>query len=110
MVHMMPSSAPFRGHTFNPSPYFPPRTPPLFFGVTSGGTPYRFHPHVTDVGHQLIVGPNGSGKTVWLAAGVAQWFRYPNAQVFAFDKKKTIYTLCKAMGATFTTSVRTISK
>jgi type IV secretion system protein TrbE len=101
MVHMMPLSAPFRGHAFNPSQYFPPRTPPLLYGVTSGGTPYRFQPHVTDVGHQLVVGPIGSGKSVWLAAGIVQWFRYPNAQVFAFDKKKTLYTLCKAMGGDF---------
>ena len=101
MVHMMPLSAPFLGHRFNPSQYFPPESAPLFYGVTSGGSPYRFHAHVSDIGHQLVVGPIGSGKTTWLAAGVAQWFRFPDAQVFAFDKKKTLYTLCKAMGGDF---------
>ena len=101
MVHMMPLSTPFRGLESNPSPYFPPQSPPLFYAVTSGGTPYRFHPHVGDVGHQLIVGPSGSGKTTWLALSIAQFFRYPDAQVFAFDKKRTLYTLCKAMGGDF---------
>ena len=101
MVHMMPLSAPFRGHASNPSKYFPPNSPPLFYAVTSGGTPYRFHSHVSDVGHQLIVGPTGSGKTTWQALGITQFFRYPNAQVFAFDKKKTLYTLSKAMGGDF---------
>ncbi len=101
MVHMMPLSAPFRGHRFNPSQYFPPKSPPLFYGVTSGGSPYRFHAHVSDVGHQLVVGPIGSGKTTWLATGITQWFRFADAQVFAFDKKKTLYTLCQAMGGDF---------
>lgn len=101
MAHMMPLSAPFRGHEFSPSPYFPPRSSPLFYGVTSGGSPYRFHTQVGDVGHQLIAGPIGSGKTTWLALGIAQWFRFPDAQVFAFDKKKTLYTLCHAMGGDF---------
>ncbi len=101
VVHMMPLSAPFRGHAYNPSPYFPANSPPLFYAVTSGGTPYRFHPYVGDVGHQLITGPTGSGKTTWLALGIAQFFRYPGAQVFAFDKKRTLYTLCKAMGGDF---------
>ncbi len=101
MVHMMPLSAPFLGHRFNPSQYFPPESAPLFYGVTSGGSPYRFHAHVRDIGDQLIVGPMGAGKTTWLAAGVAQWFRFPNTQVFAFDKKKALYTLCKAIGGDF---------
>ena len=101
-VHMMPLSAPWRGHRCNPSTkFFPPDTPPLFYAVTSGGTPYRFHPYVEDVGHQLVIGPTGSGKTVWLAFAIAQFFRYQNAQVFAFDKKRTLYTLTKAMGGEF---------
>lgn len=101
VVHMMPLSAPFRGHEYNPSPYFPSNSPPLFYAVTSGGTPYRFHPYVSDIGHQLITGPTGSGKTTWLALGIAQFFRYPGAQVFAFDKKRTLYTITKAMGGDF---------
>ena len=101
MVHMMPLSAPFRGHEHNPSPFFPKKSDPLFYGVTSGGTPYRFNSYVSDVGHTLITGPNGSGKTTLLGLSIAQFFRYPGAQVFAFDKKKTLYTLCQAMGGDF---------
>lgn len=100
-VHMMPVSAPWRGFRCNPSRLLPPNTPPLFYGLTAGGTPYRFHPHVGDVGHQLVVGPTGAGKTVWLGFSIAQYFRYPDAQVFAFDKKRTLYTLSKAMGGSF---------
>jgi type IV secretion system protein TrbE len=101
LVHMMPLSAPFRGLEFCPSPYFPYKSPPLFHAVTSGGSAYRFHPLVKDVGHQLITGPTGSGKTTWLGLSIAQWFRYPGAQVYAFDKKRALYTLTKAMGGDF---------
>ncbi len=99
--HMMPLSAPFRGHQYNPSPYFAPHSPPLLYGVTSGGTPYRFNPYVGDVGHTLIVGPTRAGKTTLQALAISQFFRYTNAQVFCFDKKRTLYTLCRAMGGDF---------
>lgn len=101
MVDMMPLSAPYRGLLFNPSKYYPPKSPPLMYAVTSGGTPFRLHQNVSDVGHELLVGPTGAGKSVYLGAKAAQFFRFPNAQVYVFDKKKSMYTLCKAMGGIF---------
>ena len=38
--------------------------PPLFHAETDGTTPFRFSAHVGDVGHTLIVGPTGAGKSV----------------------------------------------
>src|SRR6201999_931404 len=49
VVHMLPLCSPFRGRAVNPSPFFSSNTPPLFYALTSGGTPYRFHPYVSDV-------------------------------------------------------------
>ncbi len=49
LTHMMPLSQPWRGQEFNPSKYFPPQSPPLFYAATAGGAPYRFHCHVEDV-------------------------------------------------------------
>lgn len=40
---------------------------PLFRLRTTGGTAYDHGMHLRDVGHTLIIGPNGSGKTVWIA-------------------------------------------
>ncbi len=42
--------------------------------------------HVDDVGHTLIFGPTGSGKSTLLALIAAQFRRYRDAQIFAFDK------------------------
>jgi len=101
LVHMMPLSQPFMGHLNNPSPLFPQNSPPLFYGLTSGGAPYRFNSHVEDVGHTLVVGPNGSGKTSLAALSMLQALRYRSAQVFAFDKKKSLYTLTRCVGGRF---------
>ena len=44
---------------------------------TEGSTPFRFSLHVGDVGHTLIVGPTGAGKSVLLALMALQFRRYP---------------------------------
>jgi energy-coupling factor transporter ATP-binding protein EcfA2 len=46
---------------------------------------FAFRTHVGDVGHTLIVGPTGAGKSVLLALMALQFRRYAGAQVFAFD-------------------------
>ncbi|HPF22333.1 MAG TPA: conjugal transfer protein TrbE [Hyphomonas sp.] len=81
LVHMIPISAVWAG---------PPRNdhldgPPLFYAETEGSTPFRFSLHVGDVGHTLVVGPTGSGKSVLLALMALQFRRYGRSQVFAFD-------------------------
>src|SRR3546814_12932268 len=60
--------------------------PPLLVAQTSGSTPFRLSTHVGDVGHEIIVGPTGAGKSVLLALLALQFRRYPHAQVYIFDK------------------------
>jgi type IV secretion system protein VirB4 len=72
--------------------------PPLFFAKTEGATPFRFSLHVGDVGHTLIVGPTGAGKSVMLALMALQFRRYEGAQVFAFDFGGSIRAAALAMG------------
>lgn len=72
--------------------------PPLFFAKTEGATPFRFSLHVGDVGHTLIIGPTGAGKSVLLALMALQFRRYDAAQVFAFDFGGSIRAAALAMG------------
>ncbi|WP_116968993.1 conjugal transfer protein TrbE [Blastomonas sp. UPD001] len=72
--------------------------PPLLYGRTEGSTPFRFSLHVGDVGHTLIVGPTGAGKSVLLALMAMQFRRYENAQVFAFDFGGSIRAAALACG------------
>jgi len=101
LADLLPISAVWAGNKDNPCPFYPPKSPPLFFAATTGSTPFRFNLHYGDVGHTLIVGPPGSGKSTFLGFGVAQFFRYPRAQVFAFDKGYSLYVLTQACGGEF---------
>jgi type IV secretory pathway VirB4 component len=72
LAHMMPFSAVWAGPERDE--HF--QAPPLFFARTEGSTPFRFSLHVGDVGHTLIVGPTGAGKSVLLALMALQFRRY----------------------------------
>src|SRR3546814_8436008 len=65
---------------------------------TSGSTPFRLSTHVGDVGHMLIVGPTGAGKSVLLALLALQFRRYAGAQVYIFDKGFSARAAVLAMG------------
>jgi type IV secretory pathway VirB4 component len=69
-------------------------------GVETGGALACRSPslHVGDVGHTLIVGPTGAGKSVLLALMALQLRRYECAQVFAFDFGGSIRAAAFAMG------------
>ena len=75
LAHMIPLSAVWAGeardHHF--------KAPPLFLARTEGSTPFRFSLHVGDVGHTLVVGPTGAGKSVLLALMALQFRRYPRS-------------------------------
>ena len=94
LAHMIALSAVWAG----PSTDEHLDAPPLFFGRTEGATPFRFSLHVGDVGHTLVVGPTGSGKSVLLALMALQFRRYDKAQVFAFDFGGSIRAAALAMG------------
>jgi type IV secretory pathway VirB4 component len=98
LADLGPWTAKWPGLPANPSPMFPPASPPLLHAATTGATPYRLNLHVGDVGHTLIFGPTGAGKSVLLAKLAVQFLRYPRAQVFVFDKGQSIYAMAKACG------------
>jgi type IV secretion system protein VirB4 len=68
----------------------------LLIAETSGATPFRLSLHVGDVGHTMIVGPTGAGKSALLSFMALQWLRYPKARVIFFDKGRSARaaTLC----------------
>ncbi|AUC97783.1 conjugal transfer protein TrbE [Bradyrhizobium sp. SK17] len=63
--------------------------PPLLVAKTKGATPFRLSLHAGDVGHTVIVGPTGAGKSVLLSMLALQFRRYPNAQLITFDKGRS---------------------
>ncbi|HVH10943.1 MAG TPA: hypothetical protein VM736_14195, partial [Gemmatimonadales bacterium] len=99
IADLLPLTSVWPGLATNPSPYFPQGSPPLLWAETSGSTPFRVNLHDSDVGHTLVLGRTGSGKSVLLALLAAQFRRYPEAQVFAFDVGYSMWALAQAAGA-----------
>ena len=94
LAHMIPLSAVWAGPERNEHL----DGPPLLFAKTEGATPFRLSLHVGDVGHTLVVGPTGAGKSVLLALIALQFRRYPGSQIFAFDFGGSIRAAALAMG------------
>ncbi|MES1199886.1 MAG: conjugal transfer protein TrbE [Pseudomonadota bacterium] len=97
LAHLLPLSAvwagPERNHHLG--------GPSLMLTATDGATPFRFDLHVADVGHSMIVGPTGAGKSVLLATLAAQWLRYRHAQVYLFDKGRSARATILGLGGDF---------
>jgi type IV secretion system protein VirB4 len=68
---------------------------------TTSGTSYYFNFHVRDVGHTLIIGPTGSGKTVLMnfLCAQAQKFR---PRMFFFDKDRGAEIFIRALEGNYT--------
>ncbi|MBV8849554.1 MAG: conjugal transfer protein TrbE, partial [Methylobacteriaceae bacterium] len=82
LAHLMPLSSVWAGPTRNA--HFD--GPALLTARTAGSTPFRLSTHVGDVGHMMVVGPTGAGKSVLLALIALQFRRYVGSQLFIFDK------------------------
>lgn len=100
LADFLPLSSIWAGKDNNPCPFYPPESPPLMYCTTDGYTPFRFNLHTGDIGHSLVFGPTGSGKSTLLGIIAAQFRRYPNATIYAFDKGMSMYPLCSAAGGT----------
>jgi type IV secretion system protein VirB4 len=96
LAHLMPLSSVWAGPARNEHL----DGPPLLFAQTSGSTPFRLSTHVGDVGHMLVVGPTGAGKSVLLALLAMQFRRYPGGRIYLFDKGWSARAAVLAMGGT----------
>ena len=98
LADLLPTSSIWTGKSEAPCPMYPPLSPPLMHCVTAGNSPFRLNLHVRDLGHTMMFGPTGAGKSTHLALLVAQLLRYKGMSVFVFDKGLSMFPLCKAAG------------
>jgi type IV secretion system protein VirB4 len=68
---------------------------------TTSGTPYYFSFHVRDVGHTLIIGPTGAGKTVLMNFLCAQAQKF-KPRMYFFDKDRGAEIFIRALGGVYT--------
>mgnify|MGYP001385433543 CR=1 FL=1 len=94
LAHLMPVSAVWAGPERNAHL----DGPPLIVTRTEGATPFRLVTHVGDVGHTLVAGPTGMGKSVLLATLAMQFRRYAGSRIFAFDMGRSMRATILGLG------------
>ena len=98
---LMPLRSIWQGEPTCPSPLMPPKTPALLRARAQTGELVNFNLHCGDLGHGLIFGPTGAGKSVLLGLIAAAFLRYENAQVIYFDRQRSIAHACMALRGVF---------
>ncbi|HID8030894.1 TPA: conjugal transfer protein TrbE, partial [Pseudomonas aeruginosa] len=94
LAHMIPLSAVWAGPEKNDHL----DGPPLIVTRTDGATPFRLVTHIGDVGHTLVAGPTGMGKSVLLATLALQFRRYFGSRIFAFDMGRSMRATILGLG------------
>lgn len=98
LAHLLPISAIWAGNATNDHL---DDQPPLAYCETSGHTPFRVNTNIKDVGHAMVLGPTGAGKSTFLAKLAASFRKYKNAQVYCFDKGYAMLPLTMGAGGEF---------
>lgn len=101
LAHLMPLTGVWTGNPTAPCPMYPQPSPPLMLGSTVGRIPFRFNLHCGtggDVGHMLVPGPTGAGKSTLTNTIATQARRYRGMRIVAFDNKFGMMATAMACG------------
>lgn len=101
--HILPLSSVWAGNEYceHLSNTTGKRTPAIAQVATVGSTPFFLNLHVNDVGHSIVVGPTGSGKSVLLNFLASQCRSVMNARIYVFDKGASSRVFAAAIGGKF---------
>lgn len=97
LSHLIPASQSWSGEKFNKKL----KDEALFLAKTKGTTPFYFNIHYKDLGHTMIVGKSGAGKSVLLGYIALNFMKYKNSKVIYFDKGGSQRVLTYALNGVF---------
>ena len=100
ITRMLPLSRVYAGPLENPCKLYPEHSPALFYAQTSEHVPFRFCPFVGQVGHSIIVGPTGSGKSILMGYEGYRHQQYKDARTIMFDNGNSFALLSEVMNGT----------
>lgn len=101
LCDLLPLSGVWTGAAQAPCPKYPSGTPALMHARTIGSIPFRANLHVDDVGHTLIFGPTGAGKSALLNSIAMQARRYAGMRITGFDNKRGMLATTQACGGRY---------
>lgn len=102
-TRLLPLTGTYSGPRETPCEYYTTpeggQPPPLFYARTSESVPYRYSPfgEEGDVGHQAVIGPTGSGKSIFLNFQALRQLHFRSGRTFVFDKGHSFAPLTEAV-------------
>jgi type IV secretion/conjugal transfer VirB4 family ATPase len=96
VADLMPLAKEWTGSSISTCSYYPEGSPALLQARTWSGAPFFVNLHVHDVGHTVVFGPPGRGKSTLLALFCSQFQRYAHSQVFVLDYGASMMPLALA--------------
>lgn len=103
LLDLLPLHLPKSGEANCPNPLMGTKRSALMQVRTIGNSNYLLNLHDHDIGHTLVIGPTGSGKSVLLGELMLNLLRYEGMRIFAFDKGYSFYALTRALAGTHIT-------
>jgi len=95
LLHLFPLSMPWEGNRKNKHLGDICGTDSPHMITRAGKSPFWLNLNVGDVGHTLVVGPTGGGKSILLNTLALQFLRYPRSRIIFFDKDRSSKWACK---------------
>lgn len=103
VLDLLPLQQSLPGEASCPNPLMGTTRSPLMQVRAKGASNYLLNLHAHDIGHTLVIGPTGSGKSVLLGELMLNLLRYQGMRIFAFDKGYSFYALTRALEGTHLT-------
>lgn len=102
IADLMPVRGKYSGETTNKclSDGLKRTVPSHIMFATEAGVPYNFNFHVKDVGHALIIGGTGAGKTVFVNLAITEFQKYSPCRTYIFDKDYSMSVPVLLLGGT----------
>lgn len=95
IADLLPLHKNYSGERFSPNPNYGKDAPYLMSVVSKDHERAYLNLHVKDLANCLVVGPPGSGKSVFLGATLLSLLKYDGMKIFAFDKGQSFYALSR---------------
>ncbi|MBP5244441.1 MAG: hypothetical protein J6Z28_06975 [Succinivibrio sp.] len=93
VADLMPIHKNYLGERQSPNKGYGECAPHLMTVVSSDSEKAYLNLHVKDLANCLVVGPPGSGKSVFLGSTLLSLLKYEGMKIFAFDKGQSFYAL-----------------
>lgn len=96
LADLLPISTSYSGEQYHPSNLYPEQSNSLFMVDCNDYSSFKGNVFVNDIGHSLIIGSTGSGKSTLVNFIIASHMRYENALFFGLDCKNSMMPLTYA--------------